>query len=71
MGDTSPVMPVASSALHDEPLFRRMARLAERRLWRSGPIAELRKARYERRFESARGNVKMFRGIYDSYDAAQ
>ena len=48
---TSPVMPVASSTLHDEPLFRRMARLAERRLWRSGPIAELRKARYERRFE--------------------
>jgi len=47
-----------------------MARLAERRLWLSGPIAELRKARYERRFESARGNVKMFRGIYDSYDAA-
>jgi hypothetical protein len=52
------------------PLLRRMTRLGDRGLWQSGPIGAPRKARYDRRFEAAHGNVKMFRGIYDDYDAA-
>jgi len=63
-------MSIALGTPRDEPLLRRMARLGDRGLLQSGLIGALRKARYERRFEAARGNVKMFRGIYDNYDAA-
>jgi len=40
-----------------ESLLWRMARMGDRGLWQSGPIGALRKARYERRYEAAHGNV--------------
>ena len=47
-----------------------MARWGKDQLWEAGPVAALRKARYERRFASASTSVKMFRGIYPDYDSA-
>jgi putative methyltransferase (TIGR04325 family) len=58
-----------SSFLGDQPL-RRMTRWGKDQLWQVGPVGALRKARYERRFATANTNVRMFRGIYENYDAA-
>lgn len=63
-------MNVVSKPSASDRLPQQIARWGGHRLWHLGPIDELRKARYERRFAAARGNVRMFRGIYGSYAAA-